>query len=344
MPLASGRNNLTLLLSVQSRTLNMNWKSAIYQSLINTDMEAWIAHLMPQLDAWENAARHGDSEKWQQQLKQLPDLIPDNIELKKAVKFDLDLPLSAGHQSHIKSVLKQFMPWRKGPFSLFGINIDTEWRSDWKWDRVVQHIEPLEGKKVLDVGCGSGYHLFRMFGENAELVVGIDPTELFFYQFRIFKKYLAESPIHYLPLGIEDMPSQNNFGTVFSMGVLYHRRDPIEFLYQLKSQLRSGGQLVLETIVVDGDVNTVLMPGERYAQMRNVWFLPSNLALKQWLGRVGFTDIRLVDENVTSCEEQRATEWMTNHSLSDFLDPNDNRLTIEGYPAPTRSVFVARKK
>jgi tRNA (mo5U34)-methyltransferase len=236
------------------------------------------------------------------------------------------------------------MPWRKGPFSLFGIDIDTEWRSDWKWDRVVQHIETLEGRKVLDVGCGSGYHLFRMLGEKAELVVGIDPTELFYYQFSIFKKYLSNSPIHYLPLGIEDMPSQNSFDTVFSMGVLYHRRDPIEFLYQLKNQLRSGGQLVLETIVVDGDIDTVLMPGERYAQMRNVWFLPSNLALKQWLERVGFIDIQLVDESITTSEEQRATEWMTNHSLADFLDPDDASLTVEGYPAPTRSVFIAKKK
>lgn len=322
----------------------MNWKSAIYQALIDTDMEPWIAHLMPKLEAWENSARHGDSTKWQQQLKQLPDITPVSVELKTSVSFDADEALSSGHQSHVKNVLKQFMPWRKGPFSLFGIDIDTEWRSDWKWDRVVQHIETLEGRKVLDVGCGSGYHLFRMLGEKAELVVGIDPTELFFYQFSIFKKYLSNSPIHYLPLGIEDMPSQNRFDTVFSMGVLYHRRDPIEFLYQLKNQLRSGGQLVLETIVVDGDIDTVLMPGERYAQMRNVWFLPSNLALKQWLERVGFIDIKLVDESITTCEEQRATEWMTNHSLADFLDPNDASLTIEGYPAPTRSVFTAKKK
>jgi tRNA (mo5U34)-methyltransferase len=75
-----------------------------------------------------------------------------------------------------------------------------------------------------------------------------------------------------------------------------------------------------------------------------VWFLPSNDALIQWLTRVGFVDIKKVDGSITSVEEQRATEWMTNHSLADFLDPNDPSLTVEGYPAPKRTVFIATKK
>jgi len=322
----------------------MNWKSALYAELIGTELEKWTASLIPQLTHWENAANHGDTKKWQKQLQQLPTVEADKIDLKTQVSIAHNGEFGHAQLAHIQSVLKQFMPWRKGPFHFFGIDIDTEWRSDWKWDRVLPHIAPLANKRVLDVGCGSGYHLFRMLGEDAKLVVGIDPTELFFYQFQIFKKYLNEKSVHYVPLGIEDMPALNAFDTVFSMGVLYHRRDPIEFLYQLKNQLVSGGQLVLETIVIDGDEKAVLMPGERYAQMRNVWFLPSADALIQWLSRVGFVDIKKVDESTTSVEEQRATEWMTNHSLIDFLDPTDSTLTIEGYPAPKRAVFTATKK
>nr|WP_297349295.1 tRNA 5-methoxyuridine(34)/uridine 5-oxyacetic acid(34) synthase CmoB [uncultured Glaciecola sp.] len=322
----------------------MNWKSALYSDLVGTNLESWIATLIPQIENWETHANHGDTKKWQKQLQQLPVITPNDIDLKTQVSFTQDGSLGNAQLAHIESVLKQFMPWRKGPFHLFGIDIDTEWQSDWKWDRVLPHIAPLANKKVLDVGCGSGYHLFRMLGEDAKLVIGIDPTALFFYQFQIFKKYLPEHSIHYIPLGIEDMPELNVFDTVFSMGVLYHRRDPIEFLYQLKNQLASGGQLVLETIVIDGDETSVLMPGERYAQMRNVWFLPSCEALMQWLSRVGFVNIQKVDENITSIEEQRATQWMTNHSLVDFLDPNDPTLTVEGYPAPKRAVFVATKK
>lgn len=322
----------------------MNWKSSLYKALVGTELEKWIATLIPQLNNWDTSSPHGDSKKWQKQLQQLPTISTVEVDLKSSVSFKQKTPFSENQRLHLESVLKQFTPWRKGPYHFFGIDIDTEWRSDWKWDRVLPHLNPLANKKVLDVGCGSGYHMYRMLGENADLVVGIDPTELFFYQFQIFKNYLNESNIHYVPIGIEHMPELNAFDTVFSMGVLYHRKDPIEFLYQLKNQLRSGGQLVLETIVIDGDETSVLMPGERYAQMRNVWFLPSCDALTQWLSRVGFVNIQKVDESITTVEEQRATEWMTNHSLSDFLDKNDPSLTIEGYPAPKRAVFTATKK
>ena len=94
---------------------------------------------------------------------------------------------------------------------------------------------------------------------------------------------------------------------------------------------------------VEGDVNTVLVPEDRYAQMRNVWFLPSVPALELWLRRAGFTDVRSVDISRTSVEEQRATQWMRYQSLPDFLDPQDHSRTIEGLPAPLRATLVARK-
>ncbi len=89
--------------------------------------------------------------------------------------------------------------------------------------------------------------------------------------------------------------------------------------------------------------NTVLVPGDRYAQMRNVYFIPSAPALKNWLEKCGFVDVRIVDMSVTSTEEQRRTEWMVTESLADFLDPNDASKTVEGYPAPLRAVLIARK-
>ena len=140
------------------------------------------------------------------------------------------------------------------------------------------------------------------------------------------------------------MPANlEGFDTVFSMGVFYHRRSPIEHLLALKDCLVKGGELVLETLVIEGDVNQVLVPEDRYAQMRNVWFLPSIAALERWLRRAGFSDVRCVDVSITTVEEQRATEWMKFQSLSDYLDPNDASKTIEGLPAPMRAVIVAKK-
>jgi tRNA (mo5U34)-methyltransferase len=235
-----------------------------------------------------------------------------------------------------------FHPWRKGPYNLFDIHINTEWRSDWKWERLLPHIQSLKGRKVLDVGGGNGYHGWRMLGEEAEIVLGIDPTLVFVMQYHVMQRYIESEKHFVVPIGIEALPQNLQFfDTVFSMGVLYHRRSPIDHLYDLRSCLRSGGELVLETLVIDGQLGDTLMPASRYAKMRNVWFLPSISTMILWLERSGFKNVRCVDVDVTSLEEQRSTDWMTFESLADFLDPNDINKTIEGYPAPKRAIFLA---
>ncbi len=319
------------------------WFSDCYQSLLHSPLAHWLQTLPAQIEQWQRNDLHGEFNKWCKLLQKLPATSPDSLDLSGSVTVGNSSDITEYEQKQITGLLKQFMPWRKGPFFVHGIHIDTEWRSDWKWDRVAPNISPLKGRYVLDVGCGSGYHMWRMLGQDAAGVYGIDPTQLFLIQFHAIKHFIQHQRIHFLPLGIEQMQPLNAFDTVFSMGVLYHRKDPVTFLTQLKNQLRKGGELILETLVVDGDENTVMMAGERYAQMRNVWFLPSIAALKVWLGRLGFEDIKAVDVNTTSLEEQRSTEWMSNKSLQDFLDPHDISKTIEGYPSPKRAVLVATR-
>ncbi|EGT5660121.1 tRNA 5-methoxyuridine(34)/uridine 5-oxyacetic acid(34) synthase CmoB [Cronobacter dublinensis subsp. dublinensis] len=315
-----------------------------YQQIACGPLAHWLETLPAQVAAWQRDALHGQFKQWKNSLDNLPALVPDRLDLLHSVSAQSDTPLSDGQRKRIEQLLRTLMPWRKGPFSLYGIDIDTEWRSDLKWDRVLPHITPLAGRTILDVGCGSGYHLWRMVGAGAQLAVGIDPTQLFLCQFEAVRKLLGgDNRAHVLPLGIEQMPALNAFDTVFSMGVLYHRRSPLEHLWQLKDQLVNEGELVLETLVVEGDENTVLVPGERYAQMRNVYFIPSAPALKNWLEKCGFVDVRIADYAVTTVEEQRRTAWMQTESLADFLDPQDATKTREGYPAPLRAVLVARK-
>ena len=202
----------------------------------------------------------------------------------------------------------------------------------------------LTGKRILDVGCGNGYYMWRMLGAGAHSVIGVDPNWLFFCQFQAVQRFLQQEAAWHLPFPFEDLPANlEGFDTVFSMGVFYHRRSPIEHLLALKDCLVKGGELVLETLVIEGDENQVLVPEDRYAQMRNVWFLPSIAALERWLRRAGFSEVRCVDVSITTVQEQRATPWMKFQSLSDYLDPNDHSKTIEGLPAPMRAVIVARK-
>lgn len=247
------------------------------------------------------------------------------------------------NQEELIVLLKKFSPWRKGPLNFNGIIIDTEWRSDWKWERIKPYIDNLEGKYVLDVGCGNGYHTWLMHKAGARQVVGIDPYQLNMMQFLVAKYFNGlDLPVNFIPIGIESMPlNKPLFETIFSMGVLYHRPSPLEHLQQLKSLLKKDGQLILETLVIEGDEQTVLIPKDRYASMRNVWFIPSSKALITWLERIGFKNIKLIHEDFTSLNEQRTTEWMTFKSLKDFLNPKDKAKTIENLPAPKRAILTA---
>jgi tRNA (mo5U34)-methyltransferase len=315
-----------------------------YQLIAKGPLSHWLNTLPSQLSAWQQDSLHGKFRQWFNAVERLPSLTPCRLDLLHGVSARGESPLSTGQKAGVESLLRQLMPWRKGPYSLYDIDIDTEWRSDWKWERVLPHISSLTDKLVLDVGCGSGYHMWRMIGAGASLAVGIDPMQLFLCQFEAVRKLLGgDQRAHLLPLGIEQLPDLMAFDTVFSMGVLYHRRSPLDHLLQLKNQLVSGGELVLETLVIEGDDQQVLVPGERYAQMRNVYFLPSTAALMSWLEKCGFAQVRLVDMSPTTTSEQRRTAWMTSESLADFLHPDDPRLTVEGYPAPLRAVVVARK-
>ena len=315
-----------------------------YQKIATNRLSHWLNTLPAQLSHWHNNNLHGEYQHWQKTLDALPSSkeapvvnLTSSVEVGKLGDFN------DGEFKRLENLMKKFKPWRKGPYHIHGLHIDTEWRSDFKWDRLAPHIADLSGKYVLDIGCGSGYHLWRMRGAGAEFVVGVDPTQLFLMQFNAVQHFINDENVNLLPLGVEQLPELAAFDTVFAMGVLYHRRSPIDFLYQLKAQLVKGGELVLETLIVDGDENTVLVPGERYAKMRNVWFLPSAKAMCSWLERCGFSNVRMVNIDVTALDEQRKTSWIDTESLQDFLDPDDNSKTIEGYPAPKRAIFIANK-
>ncbi|MES4612984.1 MAG: tRNA 5-methoxyuridine(34)/uridine 5-oxyacetic acid(34) synthase CmoB [Ewingella sp.] len=315
-----------------------------YQRIAKGPLSPWLNTLPSQLTAWQKESLHGKFKMWFNAVDRLPLLQPEKLDLLHSVTANMLEPLPQGQREGIENLLRNLMPWRKGPFSLYDVEIDTEWRSDWKWDRVLPHISSLAGRTILDVGCGSGYHMWRMIGAGAHLAVGIDPMQLFLCQFEAVRKLLGgDQRAHLLPLGIEQLPELNAFDTVFSMGVLYHRRSPLDHLYQLKNQLVNGGELVLETLVVEGDSQQVLVPGDRYAQMNNIYFIPSAEALKGWLIKCGFVNVRIADVSVTTLEEQRRTPWMTSESLAEFLDPKDPTKTIEGYPAPRRALLIANK-
>ena len=113
-------------------------------------------------------------------------------------------------------------------------------------DRLQAKID-LTRHRVLDVGSGSGYHLWRMLEAGAYEVLGIDPSVLFHCQFAAIKSILGHPNAASLPVTLEEFDAGIlDFDTVFSMGVLYHRKDPFHHLEQLKRWIKPGGQLVLK--------------------------------------------------------------------------------------------------
>lgn len=282
---------------------------------------------------------HGDLPRWKAAVNKLPP-VEQGMEADRPAP---SLGAAVTDSEALANLLMEFHPWRKGPLVLGGVSIDTEWRSDWKWERLAPHIE-LSGATVLDIGCGNGYFGLRMLAAGADLVVGVDPTLLFVMQHLVCRHFSGDVPSYVLPLGIEDLPEgPADFDAVFSMGVLYHRRDHLEHLRRLRSLLKRGSTLVLETLVLPKHSRgELLVPEGRYARMRNVWAIPGTRLLTEWICKSGFSDVEVVDVTATTSSEQRSTAWMKFESLDQALNPDDSSLTIEGHPAPVRAVVIAR--
>tara|TARA_A100001015_G_scaffold121784_1_gene135038 strand:+ start:2396 stop:3355 length:960 start_codon:yes stop_codon:yes gene_type:complete len=238
--------------------------------------------------------------------------------------------------------LNNFIPWRKGPFKINDIFIDTEWKCNKKWQRIINHIN-LENKTVLDIGCGSGYFLFLMKHHGARQVIGIDPMELFYFQFLIINHYCKEKNIHFIPTKWQHFKKgESRFNTIFCMGVLYHQKQPKELLTTCYELLKNSGELILETLIINNN-KIGLIPKGRYANMRNVYLIPTVKECEQLLKNVGFKDITCISIDPTTENEQRRTRWSPGYSLYESLDPNNNELTVEGHQKPIRAILIAKK-
>lgn len=295
----------------------------LWQCCADLGLDSWRPQLEPLLRERLQDTAHGDFARWRQTLEALR-----------------NVPLS--DTQTVRELLLTLAPWRKGPFEVAGVTIDSEWCSNLKWNRLKDSIAPLEDRAVLDVGCGNGYYALQMHDAGARVVIGVEPMLLYVMQYFAIEPFFRPQAVFVLPLRLHELPpSPGRFDTTFSMGVLYHQRSPIDHLRQLKRTLRPGGQLVLETLFVPGEESFACTPTDRYARMRNVWLLPTITELGTWLSRSGFRDIDVIDKTMTTSDEQRSTQWMTFASLREGLNPDDPQQTVEGWPAPRRVLLLA---
>ena len=305
------------------------------------ELSDWVNQLRSAQSSWFSEKERGDVSKWKDALALLPEVA------EKGFSVDDGKLLFPCEQSLEHDLLMTFHPWRKGPFSIGDTYINTEWRSDWKWERVAPHLD-LSGKTVLDIGCGNGYYLWRMLEAGAKWALGIDPYIPYVMQFECMRHFGgAEDRAQIFPVGVEALPRVAPcFDVVFSMGVLYHQKSPLEHLAHCRNLITKGGEFILETIVLPDSYDKqtdCLVPEGRYAKMKNVNFIPSVKMLEGWLRKVRFNSVEVLDFAKTSLQEQRSTDWMTFESLPDYLNPTNEDSTIEGHPAPWRVVIKAIK-
>ncbi|MGK5095346.1 tRNA 5-methoxyuridine(34)/uridine 5-oxyacetic acid(34) synthase CmoB [Deltaproteobacteria bacterium TL4] len=273
-----------------------------------------------------------------QTLKSQPPLKTRHLVLdQNIVEIGHTEELNPEQSEHIREALKIFIPWRKGPFNIFGTSIEAEWESYLKWDRLTPVAKNLRGLTVADIGCNNGYYMFRMAAQKPRLVIGFDPTARYWYTFHYLQQFAQLSELHFELLGMEHLSFfPSFFDVVFCLGVVYHHPDPIGMLRGIFSSLKPGGQLILESQGIPGEDSIALFPEKRYAKVPGTWFIPTATCLLNWVHRSGFRQVELFYAHALTSAEQRSTKWAPFQSLSDFLNPSDSRLTVEGYPAPMR--------
>ena len=241
----------------------------------------------------------------------------------------------------LKNIAVDLKPWRKGPFQLGRLGIDSEWQCQLKWERLASKLV-ISNKQILDIGCGNGYYLYRCIEQGARFVLGLDPHLLYLYQYSLVNMAMPSLPIAMLPLGWQDCDSLKSvFDYIFCLGVLYHQKQPLELLTLLKNRIQDQGNVVLETLILAGDGNDVLEPEDRYACMKNVFYIPTLSVLRQWFKSAGFLTFDVLDVTKTTPAEQRSSDWSSDYSLINFLHPSEHYKTIEGYPAPIRAIVIA---
>ena len=293
-----------------------------------------ILEIIKERSEWIN---YKNAEKYKKILGEIPDIRANILNLESdAVEISSS---SLMESQNIKNICESLIPWRKGPFKIFETELDSEWKSNLKWNRIKNHLPNLEGKNILDIGCNNGYYMFKLAAYNPKLVLGIDPVIHNYAQFNFLQRLAKIPSLRFELLGIEHLNFfKEYFDVIFSMGIIYHHKNPIGQLQDIRNALKPSGTVFLESIGIPGEDPVALFPNGSYAKMSNVWFIPTLSCMINWAHKAKFKDIELVSSSEMTMDEQRNTPWCPRpyQSLEDFLDPSARDKTIEGYPAPIR--------
>ncbi len=266
---------------------------------------------------------------------------PDHVECRSNAKelafyTHTDIP-------DIEGDLMALSPWRKGPFRVNDIQIESEWDCRKKWARFESELSGFTGKRVLDIGANNGYFSYRLAQYQPKCIVALEPHRHYYFQALTLDRMVRNPTISIFPISLESFPTlPGAFERILNCGVFYHQKSPIQALQKCADLLVEGGQMIFETFVTDSPSSS-LLPAGTYHDMPNVWVIPTVASLNYWLHRAGFEVTKTLDLAHTTPQEQAQTKWCPYPSYEEGLDANDSRQTAEGYPVSKRLMVVCRK-
>ena len=111
-----------------------------------------------------------------------------------------------------------------------------------EWQTFKSMLPNFEGKKVLDLGCGFGWHCKYAIENKAKEVIGVDSSEKMLAQ---AKKINGDSSIEYINSTIEEIEVESGyFDVVVSSLVLHYVEDFYKVCEKVYSALKCNGDFV----------------------------------------------------------------------------------------------------
>jgi 2-isopropylmalate synthase len=157
---------------------------------------------------------------------------------------------------------------------------------------VVELLNPKEGEKILDLGCGDGVLGLEIAKYGTE-VVGIDASENMVVKAK-------ENGLNAKLISVTDMPFEQEFDAVFSNAMLHWVKEPRLAVENIAKALKRGGRFVAE-FGGDGDIvnieramREVFARHPEYGEIDDFWFFPTTDEYKSILEEYGF-EVRYIE-------------------------------------------------
>jgi tRNA (mo5U34)-methyltransferase len=246
-------------------------------------------------------------------------------------------------KKEIELKIKELGPWQYN-IDINGIQT-TPTQSNYlkkRWESIEPYIpDSLNGKTVLDLGCGAGHFSIKMKQRGAD-VLGVDWYKKTHDQAK-FAAEVLDLNIQYKLENIYEFLIRNKkvFDYVLFLGVFYHLRYPLLALDKIGEIAKE--KLYFQTIVTDSDSsdveleipnnitngNSKIFKNSTFPKMYfiekkmtnayNNWFVCNSNAVRAILRSSGFTNIISSDMGFFICEPiKNKPEWRASHSISDI--------------------------